>query len=334
MKFVKSLNKSLDKMLSENPDVIFYGEDLCDPYGGAFKVSKGLSTKYPRQVLSTPISEATIVGMAAGMSAGGLRPIVEIMFGDFITLAIDQLLNHLVKYSWMYNNQIKTPVTIRTAMGGRRGYGPTHSQSLEPLLASIPQLKIVAPSDYHDPGKILEYAVLRDDDVTIFSEHKLLYPRELKSPDNAPEGINVRYNDFSYPTAYLSNCNFDDPDVLLISFGQNSILVEELLIDLLIEYELKLEAILPSLIKPFPYEDIVNRVDRTECLLFLEESPVTYGWASEIVACLIERELIKGKKIIRIGSMDLPIPTSIHLEEQVLPSKEFILSRIVKLLNL
>ena len=129
MKFFKSINTALEKMLKNHEEVILYGEDLLDPYGGAFKVTKGLSTKFPDRVLPTPVSEAAIIGMAGGMAIGGLRPIVEIMFGDFIMLGADQLLNHLVKYEWMYNNKVNVPVTIRATMGGRRGYGPTHSQN-------------------------------------------------------------------------------------------------------------------------------------------------------------------------------------------------------------
>ena len=137
MKFVHSINKSLENMLKDHGEVILYGEDLLDPYGGAFKATKGLSTKFPGRVLPTPISEAAIIGMAGGMASGGLLPIVEIMLGDFIMLGADQLLNHLVKYEWMYNNKHNVPVTIRTAMGGRRGYGPTHSQSIEPLIHTL-----------------------------------------------------------------------------------------------------------------------------------------------------------------------------------------------------
>ena len=98
MKFVTSINNALDRLLLENKNIVFYGEDLADPYGGAFKVSKGLSTKYPDRVLSTPISEAAMIGIAGGMAVGGVRPVVEIMFGDFMMLGADQLLNHLVKY--------------------------------------------------------------------------------------------------------------------------------------------------------------------------------------------------------------------------------------------
>jgi len=334
MKFVVSLNKALDKLLDEHDNVFFYGEDLTDPYGGAFKVAKGLSTKYPDKVISTPISEAMIVGMSGGMAIGGLRPIVEIMFGDFLALAADQLLNHITKYAWMYNGKVTTPVTIRTAMGGRRGYGPTHSQSLEPFLASIPLLKILSPSIYHNPGELLETCVLRDDEIKIFSEHKLLYPKGLRTKDNCPDGINVEYSMSMYPTVFLSNCKFEHPDLIIISHGGNSIIIEELMVDLLMEYELNVETILPSLIKPFPYGDVMGRIKESPIIFFIEESPVSNGWASEIVAYLTENGSLDNKKIVRIGARELPIPAAMHLEEKVLPSKKYIFSRIQQLLNL
>ena len=135
MKFFEALNSALNFLLKNSNQVILYGEDIVDNYGGAFKVTKGLSTKFPKRVIATPISEASLVGIAGGMSIGCLKPIVEIMFADFILLAADQLLNHLLKYEKMYNQQVKVQVTIRTAVGARRGYGPTHSQSPESILA-------------------------------------------------------------------------------------------------------------------------------------------------------------------------------------------------------
>ena len=159
MKFVESINKALDLILQSDTNVILYGEDISDPYGGAFKVTKGLSSKYPDRVLSTPISEAALIGISGGMSIGGLKPIIEIMFGDFLALGADQLLNHLVKYQWMYDDKVNVAVTIRSAMGGRRGYGPTHSQSLESFLANIPHLNIYSPSIFHNPGEFLKQIV-------------------------------------------------------------------------------------------------------------------------------------------------------------------------------
>ena len=179
MLYLESLNESFHNILRKNDDVIFIGEDILDPYGGAFKVSKGLSTKFPRQVISTPISEAGIVGSAVGMAMRGLKPIVEIMFGDFITLASDQIINHAVKYKWMYNNQVNVPLIIRTPVGGRRGYGPTHSQSLENLFMSVPGLEIIAPSLCHNPGEMIGKLVENIQNPTIFIESKVDYSKKL-----------------------------------------------------------------------------------------------------------------------------------------------------------
>jgi pyruvate/2-oxoglutarate/acetoin dehydrogenase E1 component len=331
MIFKNSLNLALDKLLSENSNVILYGEDVEDPYGGAFKVTKGLSTKYPNQIISTPISEASLIGMSAGMAMSGLLPIVEIMFGDFLGITVDQLLNHLVKYKWVYKLADPIPVMVRTAMGGRRGYGPTHSQSLEPLLATIPGITIISPSHYHDPGEILLNSVLQDGSIKIFSEYKLLYSKSLVSSYNISDGISLRHSNNSiYPTAYLSNCDFNLPEVTIITFGGNALLAEEVLVDLLIEYEIDVEVILPSIIKPFPYKDILERIEEVEYICFIEESSKTHGWSSEIVSHLFENDLLVGKKLIRVGAKDFPIPSSIILEKKVLPQKSEIIALILE----
>ena len=180
MLYVESLNLSLHEMMTDSQNVVLIGEDLMDPYGGAFKVSKGLSTNFPLQVLSTPISEHAIVGAAIGMSLRGLTPIVEIMFGDFITLCVDQIVNHAAKYHWMYNELVSVPIVIRIPMGGGRGYGPTHSQSLESLFMSVSGLKICAPSIFHDPGYFLKQSVLHEKHPILFIEDQVSYSRMAK----------------------------------------------------------------------------------------------------------------------------------------------------------
>ena len=328
MKFFKSINTALEKMLKNQEEVILYGEDLLDPYGGAFKVTKGLSTKFPDRVLPTPISEAAMIGMAGGMAIGGLRPIVEIMFGDFIMLGGDQLLNHLVKYEWMYNNKVNVSVTIRTTMGGRRGYGPTHSQSLEPILASIPGLKIISPTFYHDPGKLLEYTTLNESGVKVFCEYKINYPKELLNQTNCQEGISVNYSDGKYPTVYLSNSEFDDPEILIISHGGNAILIENLLMEMLIEHELIVQANFPALIKPIIFNELFNGIENCKMIIVIEESPKSFGWGNEIVAYMVEVGLSEGKRVLRIGADESPIPSSTLLEKKMLPGTDDIINAI------
>ena len=319
MKFFKSINIALEKMLKNHEEVILYGEDLLDPYGGAFKVTKGLSTKFPDRVLPTPVSEAAIIGMSGGMAIGGLLPIVEIMFGDFIMLGADQLLNHLVKYEWMYNNKVNVPVTIRATMGGGRGYGPTHSQSLEPILSSIPGIKIISPTYYHNPGELLEYTTLNESGIKIFCEYKMNYPKELLNQTNCQEGISVKYSDGRYPTVYLSNSEFDDPEILIISHGGNAILIEDLLMELLIEHELAVQANFPSIIKPVEIDELFNGIENCKMIIVIEESPKSFGWGNEIVAYIAESGLAEGKSIARVGADESPIPSSTLLEQKILP---------------
>jgi pyruvate/2-oxoglutarate/acetoin dehydrogenase E1 component len=178
---LESLNSALLHAMETDPSVFVLGEDILDPYGGAFKVTRGLSTRFPERVLTSPISEAALVGVANGMALRGLRPVAEIMFGDFVTLIADQLVNQAAKFRWMYNNKVNVPMVVRTPMGGRRGYGPTHSQSLEKMFMGIPGLTVVAPNTLGDAGRLLE-AAIADTDPVLFVEHKLLYTRKQLEP--------------------------------------------------------------------------------------------------------------------------------------------------------
>ena len=182
--FLHSLRAGLTEAFARDDRALLLGEDVLDPYGGAFGVTKGLSDRFPGRVMTTPIAEGGIVGAGVGLALRGRRPIVEIMFGDFVTLAVDQLVNHAAKFRAMYGGQVSVPLVVRTPMGGRRGYGPTHSQSLEKLLLGVPGLRVLAPSVFHDPGAILRDAVLNGDTPTVLIEHKLLYPSSLVADDD------------------------------------------------------------------------------------------------------------------------------------------------------
>ena len=160
------------------------GEDILDPYGGAFKVTRGLSTDFPARVRATPISEAAIAGVSAGLALAGFRPIAEIMFGDFLPLCFDQIANHIAKYGAMYNGGAKCPVVIRTPSGGGRGYGPTHSQSLEKHFLGVPHLRVVAGSLWHDPVALFDDFLAHDLPV-LHIEHKLLYPLHVATDGEA-----------------------------------------------------------------------------------------------------------------------------------------------------
>ncbi len=328
MKFVHSINQALDELLAEYEELILFGEDLVDPYGGAFKVTKGLSSKYPDRVLATPISEAALIGMAGGMAIEGMLPIVEIMFGDFIMLGADQILNHLLKYEWMYNGKVQVPVTIRVTMGGRRGYGPTHSQSLENLLVSFPNLKIFSPSHYHDPGALLKHIVLNEPGIKIFSEYKLNYPKDLLDNNSVRDGLSVRYSTSFPQTVYLSNADFEQPELLVISYGGNALIIEDLMLDLLMEYELPVQVNLPSAIKPLKYAELVQGIEHCTAVIIFEESTRDFGWGAEVAARILEAGQTNNIDIVRVGAPENPIPSSRVLEEQMLPTKQSLLDAV------
>jgi len=321
-----ALGGALDSLLAANRECLLLGEDLHDPYGGAFKVTAGLSSKYPEQVISTPISEAGITGAAIGLALAGFRPIVEIMFADFLTLAMDQLYNHAAKFPGMFP-EAHVPLLIRTPSGGRRGYGPTHSQSPEHLACAIPGMTVLFPSHRHDPGAILESGVRDWPYPKIYFEHKLLYGlpchpadyREL-TPDPADPGADL----FSTLVSGAS-----DPDVTLVAYGYSVVMAEEL-VARLAEEELIVEIVAPSLLSPFPKQTILRHLLKRERILVIEETYAEYGIGAEIGA-LLAGAGYRGR-FHRIGAPRVPIPAARSLEAQVLPGVDALMNAVLDVL--
>src|SRR5262245_39708600 len=221
MIFTKGLNSTLRDALATDPRVVILGEDIADPYGGAFKVTRGLTTQFPGRVRTTPVSEGAIAGIAAGLALGGFRPIAEIMFGDFITLCFDQIVNHIAKYEAMYDGKVACPVIIRTPSGGHRGYGPTHSQSLEKHFLGVPHLRVVAASLVHDPRAVFDDFLSQDSPV-LYIEHKLLYPQHVTLPVNGRVGELLAEPDASpgaLPTIRVSAVPRDECAVTVLAYG-------------------------------------------------------------------------------------------------------------------
>lgn len=325
MRYAESLNKALHQLMKYDNKVFIMGEDILDPYGGAFKVTKGLSTAFPDRVLTTPISEASITGFATGLAIKGYRPVLEIMFGDFITLCADQIINGASKFNWMYGEKFTVPLVIRTPMGGRRGYGPTHSQTLESLFLGVPGINIIAPSHYHNPGELLYRTVLNAEIPTLFVENKLLYPERLKIPDENEKIDDFYFNIINtcnkqYPSVSLKIEKDEKPDVTLITYGGMAPLAVEAAINSFFEEEILVEIIIPSLVKPFPIADILPSVKESGRVVIVEEGVKTSGWGAEL-ACKISENVFDylKKPIRRIGARDFPIPCSKPLEDMVLP---------------
>jgi pyruvate/2-oxoglutarate/acetoin dehydrogenase E1 component len=324
--YLSSLNAALRQLLETDPQVYIWGEDLLDPYGGAFKVTRGLQADFPERVRTTPISEATIVGLGAGMALRGFKPIVEIMFGDFITLAADQLINYASKFGPMYAGKASAGLVVRTPMGGGRGYGPTHSQTLEKIFFGIPNLRIVSPSMFHDPGELLTQAVMEDDQPVLFIEHKLLYGSTLIPADSLIETE-------GYPTAVVRNFDSQTPDVTVIAYGGGSRLIAPLLESLAME-EIWIECIFPGAVQPLDMAPILASVTRTGRAVVVEEGTLDFGWGAEIAAQLSEK--LHGqlhRPVRRVAAKNTIIPAARPLEADVLPSIAAVEATIVEVLE-
>ena len=314
------LNQALYSAMENDGRVFLLGEDILDPYGGAFKVTRGLSTKFPERVLTTPISESAIVGMANGMAMRGLRPVVEIMFGDFVTLIADQLINHAAKFRWMYNDNVRVPIVVRAPMGGHRGYGPTHSQSLEKMFLGIPGLKVVAPNTLGDPGELLE-AAIADDDPILFVEHKLLYTRPLlESGQGELTEFEIKQSGKAYPN-YILRIPNHIPQLTIATYGYNFELARAAALDLLMEHEIYTEIVLFSQLSPFDLEPLFDSLQKTRKLLTIEEGTQSLGWGAEVIARVAEcSNDLGGYKFRRVTARNLPIANSRILEDAILPS--------------
>jgi pyruvate/2-oxoglutarate/acetoin dehydrogenase E1 component len=317
---LERLNHALHNAMETDERVYLLGEDLLDPYGGAFKVTRGLSTQFPERVLTTPISEAAIVGVANGMALRGLRPVVEIMFGDFVTLIADQLINHAAKFRWMYNEQVRVPLVVRAPMGGRRGYGPTHSQSLEKLFLGVPGLRVVAPNSLGDPAELLESAIRQDDGPILFVEHKILYTRPMLE-DRDLVDWEIRKLGELYPT-FVLRVPQTEACLTIATYGYNFELARAAAHELMYEHEIFAEIVLFSQLSPFEFAPLFDSLRRTKRLLTVEEGTLTLGWGAEVAASAAEN--LPGTKIRRAAALNLPIANSKTLEDEILPSLELV----------
>lgn len=329
MKYLESLNNSLKEILTEQENSIIIGEDIIDPYGGAFKVTKGLSTLFPGRVLSTPISEAGIVGMGIGLALKGYKPIVEIMFGDFVTLIADQIISSATKFSMMYNRKVDVPLIIRTPMGGRRGYGPTHSQTLETIFFNIPNLKIIAPSICHNPGSLLKYCSIHERQPIIFIENKTLYSEKLIEQSDFFEFTEFP-DKLGYPINNICIKGESKSDVSIITYGGMLPIVLNAVKEIFITDEIVTNVIVPSVIKPIDFAPIHEK-HLSSHILIAEESIKYGGWGSEVLSQLHEMNYYPQKTINRIGAKEFVLPCSLPLENQILPQSKDIYNSIIKL---
>jgi len=326
---VQALNQGLHDVFEARDDVYLLGEDLLDPYGGAFKASQGLSTRWPERVLATPVSEASMFGIAAGFALRGYRPIVEIMFGDFVTLGFDQIVNGIAKFREMFDDQVSVPLVVRTPMGGRRGYGPTHSQSLEKLLLGVPGLTVVAPNECHDLGALLAAAVT-DDAPVVFVENKLMYGRPNRRPRNGQvDEFAVVEGGGRYPALTFSGNGFSGADATVVTYGGMLPVVLEAATELILEHELFTEVVALGQLLPFDLGPVLASVGRTGALVTAEEGTLTAGVGAEIAA-RVQAEAwddLRGP-VRRVAARDGIVPAARSLEDEALPGVEDVMREV------
>ncbi|MGD0259764.1 MAG: thiamine pyrophosphate-dependent enzyme [Verrucomicrobiota bacterium] len=320
-RIVNMLHAALRRNMERDERLVLIGEDIEGPYGGAFKVTKDLSREFPGRVRNTPISEAAIVGIGNGMALSGLRPVVELMFGDFLCLAADQIINHAAKFRHMYNNQVSVPLIVRTPMGGKRGYGPTHSQSLEKHFLGMPGTLMLALPSRLDPGLIYDRLFESVDRPVIVIENKVLYG--LRPADNPLEGFALEQTDEMFPTIRWRP--EAAADVTIVCYGGTLPEVEQAAARLFDEYEIVAEIICPVQLYPLNLNPIMESVKRTGRLLLVEEGLSFAAFGAEVVAALCERAPGALARVHRLASGCRPIPASGPLEKQLLPNPETII---------
>jgi len=313
--YSKAVNEALDEELARDSNVVLIGEDI-GLYGGAFGVTRELFEKYgPIRIQETPISENSFVGMAVGAAMMGLRPVVEIMFMDFIALALDQILNSAGKLHYMYNGQVNIPLVVRTPGGAKGGYGPSHSQMLSNLFVGVPGIKVVAPSNAAQAKGLLKSAI-RDPNPVVFIENKRLYPQ--RGP--VPTGEFVLRLDQAVVTP--------GDQVTVVAYSA-MVPVCLALREALAPRGISLEVVDLVSLQPLDRATIFASVRKTGRLVIVEEACVTGGVGAEVSAVVAEHCLdALEAPIRRVGAADVPIASSIELEKHILPSADDVLRAV------
>lgn len=320
-RMVQALNSAYRKTLEAG--AFHIGEDICDPYGGAFKVTKGLSTDFPLMVRNTSISESGLLGVAIGMALMGTHSFAEIMFGDFMTHTFDQLISNASKIHHMYAFQTSVPVRIRTPMGGKRGYGPTHSQSLEKHFLGIDNVGVISLSSLMDPVVAIEESKEVDFPLVIF-ENKVDYGKLLWGGSEYFE-LTREAKIFG---ALRLNPKVAMPSLTIVSYGETARHLADHLERFFEEADFVPELICLTQLHPLDTNLIERSVKKTGRLLTVEDGSIDFGLGAEILSKLAENgQLLQFA--LRVGAEPVPVPSITKLELEVLPT----IDRIIALVN-
>jgi pyruvate/2-oxoglutarate/acetoin dehydrogenase E1 component len=311
--FRTAVCQALDEELARDDAVIFFGEDVAAA-GGVFATTGGLFEKHgPERVFDTPISELALAGAAYGSAIGGLRPVIEIMFGDFLPLTMDSLINQAAKYWYLSNEQASIPLVVRSAVGGGGRFGAIHSQVPISWFQGVPGLKIVCPATPADAKGLLK-AAIRDDNPVLFFEHKRLYGMTGEVDGEVGvigEAAVVR----------------EGSDMTLVSAMRT---LHECLAaaETLAAEGVACEVIDVRTVRPLDTATVLRSVEKTNRLLVVEEGPRTGGWAAEVLATVAQEGLSDLDDIRRLTTPDHPIPYSPPVEDAFIPGAEAIAAEI------
>jgi len=314
-----ALREAMAEEMRRDPNVFLLGEDIAG-YGGAFKVTQGLVEEFgPERVRNTPISENTIVGVGVGAAVCGMKPIVDIMFQDFLTLAMDQLVNHAAKFYYMYGNQASVPLVVRTPAGGGRNYGPTHSQSLEAWLIHVPGLKVVAPAFPADAKGLLASAI-RDPNPVVFVESKLLYGTRGEVPDG----------EYLVPLGEAKIVR-EGSDVSLIAYSRMTIEALKAA-QTLSAQGIEAEVVDLRTLSPLDMDTVAASVEKTGRAVVICEDCITGGVSAEIAARVMEEcfDFLQAP-VRRVAGLDTPLPCADNLERLALPDASKIVAAVAKM---
>lgn len=312
MRYAEALNTALREEMQADPSVFLLGEDI-GRYGGVFKVTKGLQEEFgPLRVRDTPISEQALTAMAVSAAMTGTRPVLEIMYADFVPLCLDALVNQASIYEYIWNGQVQIPMVLRTQGGGGAGAGAQHSKSLDAMLAHIPGIKVVAPATPADARGLLR-AAIRDPQPVVFLEHKLLYNLRGEVPgDDAPDNALVP----------IGRAMTRRPGTDVSVFATSRMVHEALAAaDLLAEDGVSAEVIDLRSLRPLDLEAIVTSVGKTHHAVVVHEGWKFCGYTAELSATIMDHAFDDlDAPVARVALPDMPIPYAEPLEAAMLPT--------------
>ena len=308
----EAINEAIREEMRRDETVVLLGEDVAAP-GGVLKVTQGILDEFgPARVIDTPISEAGFTGLAVGGAVTGIRPIVEIMFGDFMTLSMDQLVNQAAKIHYMSGGKFTVPLVVRTTMGAGRRAAAQHSQSLQAWVSHIPGLKVALPSTPYDAKGLLKTAI-RDNNPVVFFEDKMMYQQKGAVPDPSEE--------YAIPFG-VADTKREGQDLTIVATSSMVHVALEAA-DKLAEDGIEAEVIDPRTLTPLDEETLVASAKKTSRCIVLDEGYRRFGATAELGSVIAEKAFYHlDAPVRRIAAMDVPVPFAPTLEDQTIPNTE------------